>query len=136
MAKIKNIEAFCGFCNTTTKMELGSEAITSVDNKRWAKCKKCKQMRHIVYEEPLPKKRKKQAEEEINIDNSVKYSPNSFFEIGTVIFHEGWNDFGTVLSKEILSNGKNAINVKFQKSGQKKLIETQIQTLQNPIEAR
>lgn len=44
MARIKNVEAFCSICNTVTKMELAGEVSGSEpENKRWAKCKKCKQ---------------------------------------------------------------------------------------------
>jgi len=43
MARVKNIEAFCNFCNTVTKMEISGDVSPNEDeNKRWAKCKKCK----------------------------------------------------------------------------------------------
>jgi len=48
----------------------------------------------------------------------------SSFEIGESIYHENWDDFGRVVSKETLSNGKRSISVEFQKSGLKKLIES------------
>ena len=44
MARVKNIEAFCSFCNNVTKMELSGDVIVEEsENKKWAKCKKCKQ---------------------------------------------------------------------------------------------
>ncbi|MFZ2863943.1 MAG: hypothetical protein WA440_04250, partial [Ignavibacteriaceae bacterium] len=46
------------------------------------------------------------------------------YEIGQTIFHENWNDFGKVVSKEVLSNGQKSISVEFQKSGNKKLVES------------
>ncbi len=124
MAKIKNIEAFCGFCNSVTKMELNSDSVPNADNKRWAKCKKCKQMRSIVYIEPEKKSRKKQVEESLDFEKAIKYSPMNSYSVGSIIFHESWDDFGTVQSKEVLSNGRGSITVKFLKSGQKKLLET------------
>ena len=42
MARIKNVEAFCGVCNGIRKMELAGD-VNGQENKRWAKCKKCKQ---------------------------------------------------------------------------------------------
>jgi hypothetical protein len=42
MAKVKNVEAFCSVCNAVRKMELTGD-IAGDENKRWAKCKKCKQ---------------------------------------------------------------------------------------------
>ena len=132
MARIKNIEAFCGFCNTTTKMELSGIATLSTDGRKWAKCKKCKQTT-IVQIDDTPKSRKKPSDEEFSLENATKYSPQSSYTIGDNIYHERWDDFGVVLAKEKLSNGTNSILVKFQKSGPKKLIETITLT---PMEAR
>ena len=57
------------------------------------------------------------------------YSPVKTFELGETIYHQNWDDFGKVITKETLSNGQNSITVEFQKSGSKKLIES----LQNLI---
>jgi hypothetical protein len=62
--------------------------------------------------------------EGIENEECKKYSPLSTFEIGETIYHENWDDFGRVVSKETLSNGKSSISVDFQKSGLKKLIES------------
>jgi hypothetical protein len=52
------------------------------------------------------------------------YEPTKSFNIGDSIYHKNWDDFGKVVSKEIMSNGQKAISVEFQKSGPKKLIES------------
>ena len=54
------------------------------------------------------------------------YSPSKSFSVGESIYHENWNDFGKVVSKEILSSGQSSITVEFQKLGNKKLIESLI----------
>ena len=44
MARVKNIVSFCASCHTVQKMEItGEVAGEGNEEKRWAKCKKCKQ---------------------------------------------------------------------------------------------
>ena len=58
--------------------------------------------------------------EGIENENCTVYSPAKSFSVGESIYHENWNDFGKVVSKEVLSNGKSSIAVEFQKSGLRK----------------
>ena len=125
MARIKNVEAFCTVCGGMRKMELAGEAVGSEqENKRWAKCKKCKQT--MIIDMILSVRETKPSLDGIENEECTTYSPQKSFEIGQSIYHENWNDFGKVVSKEILSNGKSSIAVEFQKSGHKKLIESLI----------
>ena len=123
MAKVKNVEAFCSICNGVRKMELTGE-VAGDENKRWAKCKKCKQTMIISISEDVVVQ--KVSLEGIENEKCKTYSPSQSFEIGETIFHENWNDFGKVVSKEILSNGQKSISVEFQNSGNKKLVESYI----------
>jgi len=86
------------------------------------KCKKCKQT--MIIDLVGDVKVTKVSLEGIEEEECTSYSPTKTFSIGEAIFHEGWNDFGKVLSKEKMSNGQNSISVEFQKSGFKKLIES------------
>ncbi len=123
MARIKNIEAFCSVCNTMQKMELaGDVGAQESENKRWAKCKKCKQTMIIDMSEDV--KEKKPSLEGIENEDCTVYSPKKSFTVGESIYHENWDDFGKVVSKEVLGNGISSIAVEFQKSGHKKLIES------------
>ncbi len=123
MARVKNIEAFCSVCNSMRKMELAGEVSgNEQENKRWAKCKKCKQTMVIDLSEDV--KETKPSLEGIEHDNYTIYSPTKSFSVGESIYHENWDDFGKVVSKEILSNGRSSIAVEFQKLGHKKLIES------------
>ncbi len=124
MARIKNVEAFCSFCNGLRKMELAGD-VTGNENKRWAKCKKCKHTMIIDMIEDV--KVTKISLEGIENGECITYSPQKSFEIGQSIYHTNWDDFGKVVSKAILSNGQKSISVEFQKSGHKKLIESLIQ---------
>jgi len=123
MAKVKNVEAFCSICGAARKMELTGE-VAGEDNKRWAKCKKCKQTMVIDMTEDVVVQ--KISLDGIENESCITYSPAKSFEVGQTIFHENWNDFGKVVSKEVLSNGQKSISVEFQKSGNKKLVESYI----------
>jgi len=123
MARIKNVEAFCSFCNTITKMELAGEVSGNEnENKRWAKCKKCKQTMIINLSEDV--RENKPSLEGIENEDCTVYSPKKSFSVGESIYHQNWNDFGKVVSKTVLSSGQSSISVEFQKSGHKKLIES------------
>lgn len=124
MARIKNVEVFCPNCNVMRKMELTGEVNGGQENKRWAKCKKCKQTMLIDMAEDV--RDTKPSLEGIENGDCTTYSPVKSFSIGEAIYHENWNDFGKVVSKEVLSSGKSSISVEFQKSGLKKLIESLI----------
>jgi hypothetical protein len=123
MARVKNIEAFCSFCNTITKMELAKEvSVTEENNKRWAKCKKCKQT--MMIDLTVDVKENKPSLEGIENEDCTVYSPKKSYSVGESIYHENWDDFGKVVSKELTSNGQKSIAVEFQKNGYKKLIES------------
>jgi len=123
MARIKNVEVFCPVCNAVRKMELAGE-VTGADseNKRWAKCKKCKQTMIIDMSENV--KDTKPSLEGIENGECTVYSPRKSFSVGESIYHENWDDFGKVVSKDVLSSGQSSITVEFQKLGNKKLIES------------
>lgn len=121
MAKSKNVEAFCRFCGGIRKMELTGD-VAGDESKRWAKCKKCKQTMIISITDDVVAQ--KVSLEGIENESCSTYTPSKTYEIGETIFHENWNDFGKVVSKEVLSNGQKCISVEFQKSGNKKLVES------------
>lgn len=123
MAKTKNVDAYCSFCNAVTKMELAGETADGPEaTTRWAKCKKCKQ-KMIIDLNDL-KKETKLTVHDVKTESSITYSPLKAYSIGDTIYHESFQDFGIVLSKETSSNGKGMILVDFQNSGKKKLLET------------
>lgn len=125
MARVKNVEAFCTVCNTMRKMELtGEYSSDEQETKRWAKCKKCKQTMVINLASDI--KVLKPSLDGIENGDCTVYSPKKSFIIGEAIYHQNWNDFGKVVSKEVLSNGQSSISVEFQKSGHKKLVESLI----------
>jgi len=127
MARLKNIEAYCNSCGTVQKMEItGTIAGEESEYKRWAKCKSCKQVAVVDISDII--KNSEATLDGIENQDCTVYSPKRTYEVGEPIYHENWDDFGRVVGKETLSNGKHSISVDFQKSGNKKLIES----LNNP----
>jgi hypothetical protein len=90
------------------------------ENKKWAKCKKCKQT--MVIDADISST--KVILEGIENSDYTTYSPLKTFKLGETIYHQNWDDYGKVVTKETLSNGRDSIAVEFQKSGLKKLIES------------
>jgi hypothetical protein len=121
MARVKNVEVFCPNCNGVKKMEITGE-VSGQENKRWAKCKKCKQTMVINLVEDV--KESKPSLEGIENEDCTVYSPKKSYSVGESIYHQDWDDFGKVVSKEVTSSGQSSISVEFQKSGHKKLIES------------
>jgi hypothetical protein len=123
MARVKNIESFCSFCGTVTKMEISGD-IPGNDLKKWVRCKKCKQKQVVELAEI--RKDQKPVLEGIEDGEFTVYAPSKSFAVGEPIYHQGWDDYGRVTSKEHLTDGKSAITVEFRKSGSKRLIESYI----------
>ncbi len=115
MARIKNIEAFCTVCGNVTKMELGGDIpVFENQNKRWAKCKKCRQMIVVDYSTaPV----EKDVDLSPDSENFSEYSPQRTYFWGNLyIIKDGMTMVG-------IGKARNAITVGIQKIGQKKLIE-------------
>jgi len=56
-------------------------------------------------------------------ETAIPYRPWDHFEIGTVIRHLAWDDYGVVLAKEILPGNRHAVKVQFERAGVVRLIE-------------
>ncbi|WP_140945869.1 hypothetical protein [Candidatus Thermokryptus mobilis] len=62
-------------------------------------------------------------QDENSHSNYRVYSAAETYEIGELIYHEEWQDYGRVKKKEVSSSGYSIIVVEFEKLGQKKLVE-------------
>ncbi len=102
MARLKNIEAFCTSCNLVQKMEITAD-FAGDGSKKWVKCKKCKNLMIIDLTEI--NNSSKPVLEGIENEDCTVYSPSKSFKIGEAIYHQDWDDFGKVISKDTLSNG-------------------------------
>jgi hypothetical protein len=123
MAKIKNVEVFCNICGAIKKFEItGILSEKEDETKRWAKCRNCKQTQLIDLNNIIVSN--KPNLDDIETRDSKYYSPSDSFEIGDVIYHKSWDDYGLVVNKLFMSDGQSSIIVEFKKSGNKKLIHS------------
>ena len=93
-------------------------SVEGSETKMWFRCTRC---RHSVLIDTSEKIEEKVIS--ITRENCVEYSPEKQYAIGSSIYHQDWDDMGTVTAKEKTSSGGNAITVEFEKNGKKKLIE-------------
>ncbi len=112
----KQIEHFCDYCGSKQKFKFRGN-FEADDSKFWYMCQKCK---HVVLLsiDDLNVQRNENSKENCRV-----YSAEETYEIGEIIYHAEWQDYGKVKKKEVSSSGYNIIVVEFEKLGQKKLVE-------------
>jgi len=129
LARSKNITQFCAYCNKETKMaRVGAMEVTengekdAVGNKVWYKCSRCHH--NILFDETELNSLKDSAEiKSLSKEECIEYSPENSYSVGQAIYHENLDDVGWVKDKKIMSDGRSAIIVAFQKLGERKLID-------------
>ncbi len=121
-AKYITLSNVCEICSKPTKFELVGEVSGQEEGKRWARCSKC---HHTMMINMMVIEGERRATKEINVsaEDCIPYSPKNVYTIGDAIYHKTWDDVGTVVSKELTSNGGQAIVVAFNKVGEKRLVE-------------
>jgi hypothetical protein len=121
-SKYITLSNLCELCVSPTKFELVGDAAGQDEGKRWAKCSKC---HHTMMIDMMVIEGERRATKEVNVsvEDCIPYSPKSVYTIGDAIYHKAWDDVGTVVSKELTSNGSQAIVVAFSKLGEKRLVE-------------
>ena len=96
----------------------------------WLKCPGCQGfLPYMPDEAEEDAKKKRQAEEseialeDLDVENAKEYSEDQIYEIGEVIHHRSWNDFGKVVSKGSLPGNRRTISVQFLRQGKIQLLE-------------
>ncbi len=122
--RAKYITLYSPFLMKETKHELIGEPIETENGRhQWARCTRSHHSQLVNLDAIEAETDKSKAVVHISRDEAKKYSPKDEYQIGDVIFHQVWDDVGIVRSKEVMSNGGNAIIVQFEKGAEKKLIE-------------
>lgn len=122
--RAKYITLYSPFLMKETKHELIGEPIETENGRhQWARCTKSRHSQLVNLDAIEIDSDKSRAVVHISREDARKYSPKEEYNIGDVIFHSVWDDVGIVRSKEVTSNGGNAIIVQFEKNNEKKLIE-------------
>ncbi len=125
MARTKFMMHDCAYCHKQTKMERIGEMPSAQEGaetqKIWYRCTRCKHSALITVSSQSSKK----GEPAPKIDRATctEYSKDKVFTVGQSIYHSEWDDVGTVMKKDKMSNGVQSILVSFEKNGERKLIE-------------
>ena len=66
---------------------------------------------------------KELALEDIDVENAKEYTEQDTYEIGDIVHHRSWNDFGKVVSRDSLPGNRRTIWVQFLRQGKIQLLE-------------
>ncbi len=127
MAKGKNLLHQCVHCDRITKMEM----IGSVENqpeKVWYRCTRCRHATLVDLD--ALKQGQLEAKKKLDRANAAEYNPCNTYSVGDAIFHTEWDDIGKIISKERTSGGARAIVVSFERLGERRLLESVPQSLE------
>lgn len=127
MKKARILEKYCNYCDQTTKMVLVNN-IEGDNEKAWYRCPKC---HHLALLNVINETEKNTIQEKIQKSEYKLYKPDITFSIGEIIYHDAFDDYGKVIKKDTTSDGNRAIIVKFEKLGERKLLEDFKQNIQS-----
>jgi hypothetical protein len=119
------MKQYCSVCKKHLDMEVveegGEEEVT------WLKCPHCKGiLPHMKLEgDEAPKAVDDEGLtlEGLDDEEIIEYDAKRRFEVGDVIYHRSWNDYGRVVEKLLLPGDRHAIRVKFLNQGNVNLLE-------------
>jgi len=123
----KTIKQQCSVCKSEFEMEIIKQG--SNESVLWLKCPGCKGFLPYMPEEYADgsgdeKERDEQvALEDLDIENAKEYTEQGVYEVGEVIHHRSWNDYGKIVSKETLPGNRHTITVQFLRQGRIQLLE-------------
>lgn len=129
----RTISQYCSVCKKTFDMPVVEEA----DNQEviWLKCPGCNgYLPHMLNQEELDDGDEAGRDEGVHgtgdlsiedlyTENAREYSETGQYQVGDVIYHRSWNDYGKVIAKETLPGNRKTIVVQFVNQGRIKLLE-------------
>jgi len=124
--KTKTITQYCSVCKKTFEMPVDQER----DDVVWLQCPGCKGFLPLMTGEDLAGDGGEEdsgngelAPEDFDADDAREYSEADEYEVGDIIYHRSWNDYGKVVSKSELPGERKTIEVQFVNQGKIRLIE-------------
>jgi hypothetical protein len=105
------------------------EVVGAVENqpeKIWYRCTRCRHA-YLIDQGEL-KKAQEESKKRVERADCSEYKPENTYSVGQAIFHTEWDDMGKIISKEKTSGGASAIVVSFEKLGQRRLLESMVQS--------
>jgi len=123
------INQYCSVC----KEHFGMEVIKQGSSKGviWLKCPGCQGfLPHMPDEDEALDENQAQraagreiALEDLDVESAKEYSDDQLYDVGDVVHHRSWNDFGKVIIKEKLPGNRRTIWVQFLRQGKVRLLE-------------
>jgi len=124
----RTINQYCSVCKDHFDMEVVKQG--SGKGVIWLKCPGCQGFLPYMQEEPEKEQRKEEtaetaeiALEDLDVENATEYSENEIYEIGEILHHRSWNDYGRVVAKDQLPGNRQTIWVQFLRQGKIQLLE-------------
>jgi hypothetical protein len=102
---------------------IGEPVDTPNGRHQWARCTVSHHVQLVNLDLLEGNGRNDKAVVRLSPEDSKPYDPRAEYQIGDIIYHRAWDDYGIVRAKQILSNGSCAIVVLFEKNKEKRLVE-------------
>jgi len=128
-ARASTIHQYCSVCKDNFDMEVVKQG--SSKDVIWLKCPGCQgflphtpdESEELVEENARREAEREIAIEDLDTEHAKEYSGEGIFDVGDVVHHRSWNDFGKVISKEKLPGNRSTIWVQFLRQGRVQLLE-------------
>ena len=125
----RTINQYCSVCKNHFDMEVVKQG--SGKGVIWLKCPGCQGFLPYMPEETKegeqegnePSQTTEIALEDLDIENAKEYSEDQVYQVGEIVHHRSWNDYGTVVSKDQLPGNRRTIWVQFLRQGKIQLLE-------------
>jgi hypothetical protein len=113
---------YCSVCKDHLQMTVVSD--TSEDGVIWLKCPRCKGILPHMEEGGEEGAAGASADlvDEIDVSKAIPYESTRVYEVGDVVHHRGWNDYGVVLEIVELPGNRKTVKVRFSEHGEIQLI--------------
>ena len=123
------INQYCSVCKDHFDMEIVKQG--SGKGVIWLKCPGCQGFLPYMQDEADEANAEADASpdsaeialEDLDVENAKEYSEDQIYEIGEILHHRSWNDYGKVVSKDQLPGNRQTIWVQFIRQGKIQLLE-------------
>ena len=125
----RTINQYCSVCKDHFDMEVVKQG--SSKSVIWLKCPGCQGFLPYMQDDQDEGEEGKAkvpdeteiALEDLDVENAKEYSESEIYQVGEILHHRSWNDFGKVISKESLPGNRRTIWVQFLRQGKIQLLE-------------
>jgi len=129
----RTMEQYCSVCKETFDMPVVEEAENQ--DVIWLNCPGCRgYLPHMLNQEEVAEAERSDKEEarrgsedlaieDLSTEEAREYQESNEYQIGDIIYHRSWNDYGKVIAKETIAGHRKTILVQFVNQGKTRLLE-------------